>query len=398
MWITFACKPLPSMPLTIYTTGATDTYGLLENSGGTDLATNDDGGAGTNFKIVYNVTPGTYYIRVNEYNNDQTGSYTLHVYTPIDDHGGSRDTATSLSLHSPLTASINPGTDVDYFSVQVGTTGTKALVVETTGITDTYGLLEDSSGTDLATDDDGGAGTNFRISHNVTSGTYYIRVSSYSDRTGSYTLQASIAQIDVDVNGDGVTNVADLIVAATNYGLDGASFAQGDVNGDDAVDRADIMAILDVLDDDSASAPSVHQSESLQRWIDQAKQLNNTDLDFQKGIAVLESLLAQLIEEKTIPTATAVLPNYPNPFNPETWIPYQLAEPADVTVTIYDMNGHVVRYLDVGHQRAGLYHSRSRATHWDGRNAQGESVASGIYFYTLKAGDFTVTRKMLIRK
>ena len=99
-----------------------------------------------------------------------------------------------------------------------------------------------------------------------------------------------------------------------------------------------------------------------------------------------------------IPEETTLLPNYPNPFNPETWIPYQLAQPAAVTLTIYDINGRVVRTLDLGHQRAGLYHGRSRAAYWDGRNAQGEPVASGVYFYTLRAGDFTATRKLLIRK
>ena len=99
-----------------------------------------------------------------------------------------------------------------------------------------------------------------------------------------------------------------------------------------------------------------------------------------------------------IPEETSLLSNYPNPFNPETWIPYQLAEPSDVSLTIYDIHGRVVRDLDLGHQRAGIYRSRSRAAYWDGRNAQGEPVASGLYFYTLKAGDFTATRKMLIRK
>ena len=99
-----------------------------------------------------------------------------------------------------------------------------------------------------------------------------------------------------------------------------------------------------------------------------------------------------------IPEETALLPNYPNPFNPETWIPYQLSKPADVTLTLYDITGRVVRNLDLGHQRAGMYHSRSRAAYWDGRNEVGESVASGVYFYVLKAGDFSATRKMLIRK
>ena len=103
-------------------------------------------------------------------------------------------------------------------------------------------------------------------------------------------------------------------------------------------------------------------------------------------------------EHSQIPTETSLLPNYPNPFNPETWLPYQLAKPADVTLTIYDIKGHVVRDLNLGHQRPGVYHSRSRAAHWDGRNAHGELVASGVYFYTLKADDFSATKRMLIRK
>ena len=93
-----------------------------------------------------------------------------------------------------------------------------------------------------------------------------------------------------------------------------------------------------------------------------------------------------------------LLANYPNPFNPETWIPYQLSASADVSVSIYSVNGHLVRRLDLGHQVAGVYRSRSRAAYWDGRNEFGERVASGLYFYTLTAGDFTATRKMLIRK
>ena len=99
-----------------------------------------------------------------------------------------------------------------------------------------------------------------------------------------------------------------------------------------------------------------------------------------------------------IPVNTALLTNFPNPFNPETWIPYQLAKPAEVTLTIYDIRGIVVRELKLGHQPAGMYQSRSRAIHWDGRNNIGEKVASGVYFYTLTAGEFTATRKLLIRK
>ena len=99
-----------------------------------------------------------------------------------------------------------------------------------------------------------------------------------------------------------------------------------------------------------------------------------------------------------VPEDTSLLPNYPNPFNPETWIPYQLAMPAAVTVAIHAADGRLVRTLAAGYQSAGVYQSKGRAAYWDGRNAQGEPVASGVYFYTLMAGDFTATRKLLIRK
>ncbi|MYA69501.1 T9SS type A sorting domain-containing protein [Candidatus Poribacteria bacterium] len=99
-----------------------------------------------------------------------------------------------------------------------------------------------------------------------------------------------------------------------------------------------------------------------------------------------------------LPSETSLLPNYPNPFNPETWIPYQLAKPADVKVSIYAADGKLVRTLALGHKRAGIYHDKSRAAYWDGKNRQGEPVASGIYFYTFKAGNFTTTRKMLMMK
>ena len=98
------------------------------------------------------------------------------------------------------------------------------------------------------------------------------------------------------------------------------------------------------------------------------------------------------------PLTTALLSNYPNPFNPETWIPYQLAKPSEVTIMIYDIRGHIVRQLKLGHQAAGVYRSRSKAAHWDGRNHFGVKVATGVYFYRLTAGDFSATRKMLILK
>ena len=102
--------------------------------------------------------------------------------------------------------------------------------------------------------------------------------------------------------------------------------------------------------------------------------------------------------QTAIPNTTRLLANYPNPFNPETWIPYQLAKSAEVTVFIYSIDGQLVRTLALGPLSAGVYQSRSRAAYWDGKNKLGETVASGVYFYTLETGNFTTTRKMLIRK
>ena len=95
---------------------------------------------------------------------------------------------------------------------------------------------------------------------------------------------------------------------------------------------------------------------------------------------------------------TALLANYPNPFNPETWIPYRLAKASEVVLVIFASNGQVIRRLELGHQSAGIYQSRSRAVYWDGKNEHGEPVASGLYFYTLTAGEFTATRRMVILK
>ena len=90
--------------------------------------------------------------------------------------------------------------------------------------------------------------------------------------------------------------------------------------------------------------------------------------------------------------------NYPNPFNPETWIPYNMAKDADVIIKIYNVSGQLIRTLDLDHKDAGFYLSKDKAAYWDGRDNLGEKVASGIYFYTLKSGDFRATCRMLIMK
>ena len=99
-----------------------------------------------------------------------------------------------------------------------------------------------------------------------------------------------------------------------------------------------------------------------------------------------------------LPTTTQLLANYPNPFNPETWIPFQLSQDAEVRLTIYDVAGKIVRKMELGHLTAGSYSQTEKEIYWDGKTEKGENVSSGTYFYQIQAGSYTETRKMVILK
>ena len=199
-----------------------------------------------------------------------------------------------------------------------------------------------------------------------------------------------------DVNGDGQVNILDLVFVAQQLGKSVPADSPADVNRDGVVNILDLVRVAqEFAGSPAAPVGGIESIDTalIESWISQAQLMDDGSLIFKQGIANLQNLLASLIPEET-----ALHRNYPNPFNPETWIPYQLAAPAEVGLTIYDMNGQMVRRLALGHQAAGVYQSRSRAAYWDGRNQFGESVASGLYFYTLTAGDFTATRRMVILK
>ena len=214
----------------------------------------------------------------------------------------------------------------------------------------------------------------------------------------AFTAEISVtAGLEADANNDGVVDLQDLVLVASNYGQTGTNRA--DINGDGVVNIEDLTTVAGAIDS-AGAAPSVHPqmlelfaAAEVKLWLSHARQLDLTDPTALKGIIFLEQLLAALMPKETV-----LLPNYPNPFNPETWIPYHLANDADVTLTIYDTSGQVVRQFALGHQAAGMYHTRSRAVYWDGRNEFSEQVASGVYFYHLSADDFSATRKMLILK
>ena len=202
-----------------------------------------------------------------------------------------------------------------------------------------------------------------------------------------------------DLNNDSLVNILDLILVASQFGT---SSVLADLNGDNTVNIQDIVLVSNALSSVSA-APTAKQSAAttVNNWLNLARQNESKvvktaipkGFSYDRGIQVLEQLARALT-----PNKTALLANYPNPFNPETWIPYQLSKAADVEVTIYASDGNVVRTLALGHRDVGTYKNRSRAAYWDGTNEMGESVASGVYFYTLTAGDFSATRKMLILK
>ena len=220
-----------------------------------------------------------------------------------------------------------------------------------------------------------------------------------------------------DVNHDGQVDYWDwlLVLASSLRNLIASYDPKCDVNNDGTVDKADRDEVRKRFGESPPGAPRISRRNPIdritvragqlsidgkviprkmvQQLLDIARRESDGSLTFKQGIALLESLLTAMIPEKT-----ALLANYPNPFNPETWIPYYLASDADVTITIHDITGALVRRLEIGHQKAGYYTHRNRAVYWDGRTEVGEHVASGVYFYRLTAGDDTHTRKMVILK
>ncbi|MDE0681589.1 MAG: T9SS type A sorting domain-containing protein [Candidatus Poribacteria bacterium] len=200
-----------------------------------------------------------------------------------------------------------------------------------------------------------------------------------------------------DVDGSGTVDNADLFLVSLAVGTDNVQY---DVNGDGTVNDKDIALVRDNRDNGAAAAPMVfgvkltaEQVGRLQEQIDLLIVSGDRSPDALKTLVYLQQLIATARPERT-----QLLANYPNPFNPETWIPYELATDTDVRITIYAANGVVVRTLQLGQQSAGYYTDRERAAYWDGRNASGEQVASGVYFYQLETDEISSLRKMVILK
>ncbi len=203
-----------------------------------------------------------------------------------------------------------------------------------------------------------------------------------------------------DITKDGIVDIQDLILISNYFGETNLDNPKVDVNRDGRVDIIDLLIVAAHFTESSnTAAPSKHTAvlpkhvDRIEEWLAEAHTLKTDTNIYQRGIAVLETLLSNVIPERTV-----LLPNYPNPFNPETWIPYDLAQDTEVHIYIYNLKGENVRHLNLGFQTAGTYRTQTRAAHWDGRNSAGELVANGIYFYTLHAGQAKVTRKMIVKK
>ena len=203
-----------------------------------------------------------------------------------------------------------------------------------------------------------------------------------------------------DINNDGIVDIRDMILIANSFGAETLANPKVDVNKDGSVDILDLILVAAHFGESSNSAASPRHAningehlDLVEQWLIEARLTNDGSAIFRQGIATLEALV-----DAVLPTETVLLPNYPNPFNPETWIPYDLAKNAEVYIHIYNLKGELIRELSPGFQTAGTYRTTSRAVYWDGRNAAGEPVASGVYFCTFQAGNVNATRQMVILK
>ena len=203
-----------------------------------------------------------------------------------------------------------------------------------------------------------------------------------------------------DINNDGVVDIQDLILVSNSFGEEPSEYPKTDINKDRRVDIIDLLLVAAHFGEScNAAAPLIsaplppEHAALANEWLTEARLADDGSDVFRQGVATLEHLINTIL-----PTKTLLLPNYPNPFNPETWMPYDLAEDADVHIDIYNLKGESIRHLSLGFQTAGTYRTRPRAAYWDGQNTAGEPVASGIYFYTLQAGQFKATRQMVILK
>ncbi|MDE0466443.1 MAG: FG-GAP-like repeat-containing protein [Candidatus Poribacteria bacterium] len=219
-----------------------------------------------------------------------------------------------------------------------------------------------------------------------------------------------------DVNQDEQVDILDFLLILVHFGEKPPTNPRTDVNKDGEINISDLAWLVNFIEEKRAAAAAPYRKHitgaTYRDILDSTRQLSKTDTALLNSfyekiegisgnaaqIELVKRFLRQLLMPVEEPLVTKLHANFPNPFNPETWIPYQLATDGDITIRIYNTSGHVVRTLFAGHQGAGYYLNRSKAAYWDGRNEIGEQVASGVYIYELVTPTFKQTRRLVILK
>lgn len=206
-----------------------------------------------------------------------------------------------------------------------------------------------------------------------------------------------------DVNRDGVINIIDIVLVGQDFGeiMVMPQESNPDVNGDGRIDIRDVIIVAQHFGEVSSTAPPAQDMWSIAPQhlsvLVRLYGIMENNPESSPGFLDTKQLIHNFILNARA-NKTEAFQNYPNPFNPETWIPYQLARDSKITVRIYDTNGKNIRTLSLGHKSAGIYMTKGRAAYWDGKNGAGERMASGIFFYTVQAGKFSATRKMVMQE
>jgi len=205
-----------------------------------------------------------------------------------------------------------------------------------------------------------------------------------------------------DADGNSSVNIFDLVIVAGQFGENGTGLS-GDVNGDSNVNIFDLVMVAGNFGKSAVAAAPTLLTRELTFNFQQKRSIQLAVVELEdmpvrsEAEELVFSLLIAMLPER-LPEQTQLLSNYPNPFNPETWIPFELSQDSKVSVTIYNIAGTPVRNISVGYLQAGSYVSQLKSVYWDGKSDTGERVSSGTYFYQIRAGDYTETRKMVILK
>jgi hypothetical protein len=250
---------------------------------------------------------------------------------------------------------------------------------------------------------------------------------------GAYSLLDITKPMEVwpgDTNNDGIVDTADIFPIAIYYNRTGpirpnatliwtgqpmptpwtpveATYA--DANGDGVVNSIDVIAIginysqthsVSSSPSSSLAPAQINHALFLDAYRAMYKELKANGIEVPELEKALEKVIAQgvQVQQTQVPEESALLQNYPNPFNPECWIPYELNQKAHVVIRIYNLTGQLVRTLDEGVKEAGKYLTPDRAAYWNGRNDEGDEVASGVYFYQLQIDGKVLTKRMVVLK